>query len=172
MPRACGGATRTLINSLEPCSATLACFLGNTEVYTSELDNAHAMLHALRTHSPALAGFLRASVEAIDQCSSWPTRSAGAATRRAARRRVDARCPRLGWVVPARSWEPQRGGSGRCKLSPARACSAQNLIHDAGPDPLPLPFSCCDSQVVNARLGTISTPGRRRKVSSSGHRLS
>jgi hypothetical protein len=28
------GGPRTLINSLEPCSATLVCFLGNTEVST------------------------------------------------------------------------------------------------------------------------------------------
>ena len=33
-PGAAPKPPRTLINSLEPCSATLACFLGNTEVST------------------------------------------------------------------------------------------------------------------------------------------
>jgi len=47
----------------------------------------------------------------------------------------------------------------------------KSLIHDARPDPILL-LPCCDSHVVNARRGTISTPGRRRKTSSSGRRLS
>src|SRR5439155_9612846 len=55
-------APRTLINSLESCSATLAYFLGSTEVSTHRLGSVQVMLHALRTHSPAFTGFLRTSV--------------------------------------------------------------------------------------------------------------
>jgi hypothetical protein len=49
----------------------------------------------------------------------------------------------------------------------ARACSAKFLIHDSRPDPMPL-FTCCGSQVLNARLGTISTPGSCRNAAISG----
>jgi type 1 fimbriae regulatory protein FimB/type 1 fimbriae regulatory protein FimE len=53
---------RTLINSLEPCLATLAYFLGDTEVSPHRLCNVDEILPTLRTHPPAFTGFLRASV--------------------------------------------------------------------------------------------------------------
>ena len=81
---------------------------------------------------------------------------------------------RLVWTEGRGENEPrcEMGRSGGCRASAAGGCSAQSLIHDARPAPIPLPLPCCGSQVVNARLGTISTPGRSRKASSSGRRLS
>src|ERR1700730_7171024 len=57
--------------------------------------------------------------------------------------------------------------------APPQACTAP-LVRDGPltkPDGSEWVFPCCGSQVVHTRLGTISPPGRYRKVSISGRRL-
>ena len=60
---------RTLIKSLEPCAAHRRASWGILGCLLHRLRNAPEMFHALRRHPPVCADFLRASVEALDQCS-------------------------------------------------------------------------------------------------------
>jgi hypothetical protein len=53
---------RTLINSFEPCSAHWCVSWETLRCLPHRLRNLQAMLHALRTHSLAFTGFLRANV--------------------------------------------------------------------------------------------------------------